>query len=308
MQIIDCANTIIEKYQAMGLILTLRQLYYQFVAHDHFEKKYTLVGSRWVLDMGGGTINAEPNYKMLGSVINDARLAGLIDWDAMEDRTRELVQHPTWNSPQEIIKSAYHSFRRDLWERQPNYVEVWVEKDALVGVIEAACKGLRVPFFACRGYTSQSSQHEASMRLSQQIGYGRKVTILHLGDHDPSGIDMTRDNTDRLRMFIEHTYGDTSDVFAFKRLALNMDQIELYQPPPNPAKAADSRFDSYVDLYGDTCWELDALEPSVMRSLIEDEVSDLIDPDLWEEDEEREERERDWLLQLSQSNPEPEQT
>jgi hypothetical protein len=137
---------------------------------------------------------------------------------------------------------------------------------------------------------------------------GKRVTILHLGDHDPSGIDMTRDNTERLRMFIEHHYGESNDVFTFKRLALNMDQIEEFNPPPNPAKVSDSRFESYAAAYGDTSWELDALEPTLMRSLIEDEVNNLIDPDQWNDDEEREEKGRNWLLKLSQENPEEEES
>jgi hypothetical protein len=213
--IIKQANSIIDEYQAAGFTLTLRQLYYQFVA-------------RGLID------NQTTEYKRLGSIINDARLAGLIDWAALEDRTRNLAKHSAWSSPQQILKGAAQSYAIDMWENQPNYCEVWVEKEALNGVIQDACAEHRVPSFACRGYTSQSEQWAAGQRLARMAQGGQVITIFHLGDHDPSGIDMTRDNTDRLEMFIsKHCEGYE---FHFIRLALNMDQVEKYSPPTKPGQ------------------------------------------------------------------------
>lgn len=267
--LIQHACDIIEEYQRDGYTLTLRQLYYQFVARDLIANKQT-------------------EYKRLGSVINDARLAGLIDWDAIEDRTRNLRKLAAWDSPADILRSAAASYRIDLWEEQDNYCEVWVEKDALIGVIENACNGLRVPFFACRGYTSQSEQWAAGKRLARKISDGKIVTVFHLGDHDPSGIDMTRDNEDRLRMFIDAD-SDASQ-FHIERLALNMDQVRRHKPPPNPAKMTDSRFGGYATLHGDKSWELDALDPKLIGNLIIDEVSVLIDQEKWKAAEMREQK------------------
>jgi hypothetical protein len=99
--------------------------------------------------------------------------------------------------------------------------------------------------------------------------------VLHLGDHDPNGLDMTRDNRDRLAMFAR------SDV-EVRRLALNMDQIERYAPPPNFAKETDSRYAAYVRRFNTTeCWELDALSPTVTGELIRIELEALIDHDAW---------------------------
>ena len=100
--------------------------------------------------------------------------------------------------------------------------------------------------------------------------------MLHFGDHDPSGIDMTRDNNDRLSMFAGYRGAPT-----VIRVALNMDQMDEYNPPPNPAKVTDSRFEGYLREYGDECWELDALEPSVIDELIRQYVGAYIDPALW---------------------------
>jgi hypothetical protein len=268
LSVIYQANEIIHEYQQQGFSLTLRQLYYQFVSRDIIPNK-------------------QSEYKKLGLIINNARLAGYIDWDAIEDRTRNLRRVPTWDSPNDILRTAANSFKIDLWENQENYVEVWIEKDALVGVIEPICNKLRVPFFACRGYSSQSEQWEAGQRLIRRIDNGKIAHILHLGDHDPSGIDMTRDNEERLRMFIAH-HSDP-DAFNVHRLALNMDQVRKHKPPPNPAKSTDTRFASYENLYGNESWELDALEPKLISELIRHNVNDLIDSHTWDEDVEREE-------------------
>jgi hypothetical protein len=255
---IETANTIIAEYEAQGYRLTLRQLYYQHVARGLLE-------------------NTERNYKRLGGIISDGRLAGLIDWNAIEDRTRNLRGLSHWSDPASIINSAYHSFRTEKWNNQPNRIEVWVEKDALVGVIERVCDEYDVNYFACRGYTSQSEMYGAAQRIAQYMRDGQDVTILHLGDHDPSGIDMTRDIRDRMDMFLRGLGCEVD------RLALNWEQIEQYTPPPNPAKATDSRFDGYQNLYGDESWELDALEPSVISDLIETNILNLRDDNLWNE-------------------------
>lgn len=253
---IETANTIIEEYQAQGFRLTLRQLYYQHVARGLIE-------------------NTEKSYKKMGSIINDGRMAGLIDWDSIEDRTRNLQSLNKWGSPRQIIRAAYSSYREDKWLLQPNRIEVWVEKDALIGVIEGICQEYEVDYFACRGYTSQSEMRSAAERIRRYIENGQEVTIIHLGDHDPSGIDMSRDIYDRLDLFLE---GDHCDV---NRIALNYDQVTQYNPPPNPAKSSDSRFYDYQREYGDESWELDALEPRVIAALIEEEILGLRDEDKW---------------------------
>lgn len=256
------ANTIIEEYTAQGYDLTLRQVYYKFVARDLFpdDRKWAWNGSKWVHSLGG-TKNAEPNYKWLGSLINDGRLCGLIDWDYIVDRTRNLHSLAHWKGAKDRLNSAANTFRIDKWVKQPCRVEVWIEKDALAGVFERVCDELQVPFFSCRGYTSQSEMWGASQRLLRYVEAGQHPVILHFGDHDPSGMDMTRDITDRMRMFM-------GERMTINRLALNMSQVEEYEPPPNPAKMGDSRAPWYVELLGDESWELDALEPAVLNELV----------------------------------------
>ncbi len=247
---IQKANEIIKEYAAQGYDLTLRQLYYQFVAR-------ALIA------------NTQREYKNLGSVINDARLAGLISWRAIVDRTRNLQANPHWENAAEIVEACVSSFQMDLWSNQGTRLEVWIEKDALIGVIEGVCKELDVAYFSCRGYTSQSEMWGAAERLLRYEERGQETLILHLGDHDPSGIDMTRDIQDRLRIFGVNTH--------VERIALNMDQIEKFDPPPNPTKLTDARAANYIEEYGDESWELDAMEPRMLEKLIRKEIEERTD-------------------------------
>ena len=273
--LINCVNQVIDEYEQMGYSLTLRQVYYQLVA-------------RAIIP------NNERSYKNLGNLISDGRIAGLIDWNAIEDRTRNLRENPHWAQPDEIIQSAANQFALNKWEGQAYYVEVWVEKDALVGVVGQACQRLDVPFFSCRGYVSQSEMYSAAKRFIRMGSRfeGQQPVILHLGDHDPSGRDMSRDIQDRLE-----TFG--ADI-EFKRIALNMDQIELYDPPPNPAKITDSRSSGYIERFGYESWELDALRPDVIEQLIEEEVRKFLDVDLFKAASNEEKQHRELLRRASQ--------
>lgn len=255
LELIELVNSVVDDYSKQGYELTLRQVYYQLVARGYIP-------------------NNERSYKNIGNLINDGRLAGLIDWYAITDRTRNLRGNSHWNTPADVINSARYSYLLDKWEGQPNYVEVWVEKDALVDVVGQVCRPLDIPFFSCRGYTSQSEMWSAAQRFIGQANREQRI-ILHLGDHDPSGIDMTRDIQDRLDLFGSNVY--------VKRVALTMGQITTYNPPPNPAKITDSRAAKYIDEYGDESWELDALEPRVITDLIKNEVTAYRDDELyWE--------------------------
>lgn len=263
--LIAIANDICRDYAAQGYDLTLRQLYYQFVSRDYIANK-------------------QSEYKRLGDVINQARLAGLIDWNSIVDRTRNLRGLSHWTTPRSVIESAAYGYRTERWADQPYRIEVWIEKDALVGVITGVCQRNDVNYFSCRGYTSQSELWGAAQRLASYESRGQKTIVIHLGDHDPSGVDMTRDIRDRLRLF-----GAATEV---RRIALNMDQVEEHRPPPNPAKITDSRATGYIREHGSSSWELDALEPSLLDRLIEGEIWAYRDVDLWDASTRAMDRER----------------
>jgi hypothetical protein len=261
LSLIDTMNKIIAAYVAKGFVLTVRQLYYQLVARDVIE-------------------NTQKSYKRVTSIANDARLAGLMDWDAIEDRTRSFVRRQRWDNGKHIMNAAANSYHIDMWERQARRVFVIIEKEALVGVLTPTCNKLDTPILAARGYPSCTVLRDFAIEDILPSIDEQDITVLHLGDHDPSGIDMTRDLTDRISLFCRQPV-------ELVRLALTMEQVEERQPPPNPAKTTDSRFKDYMERYGEESWELDALPPEYLVELVEREIQQRLDPDQWEADQRR---------------------
>jgi hypothetical protein len=255
LQLIKKCEGILNHYHSMGYDMTLRQLYYQLVAADEIPNK-------------------KESYDNLGSLVNDARLAGYLDWNMLVDRTRGLRGLSHWDMPADVVKSAAYSFAVDKWKYQAYRPEIWIEKEALAGVFERVATELDVPFFSCKGYNSQSEMWRAAMRFSSYRKDGKIPIVFHFGDHDPSGIDMTRDIDDRIKMFMGGV--------PVERLALNMNQVEEFNPPPNPAKITDSRAKVYIQEYGDESWELDALDPDTLAGLIRDAILRIRDEKAWQ--------------------------
>lgn len=262
LQRIALLNDIIDEYLDQGFTLSVRQLYYQLVARGLVE-------------------NTEQSYKNTASIINDGRLCGLIDWDAIEDRNRDIETRPSWTSGASIVRSAAESFHMDMWVNQTERVCVIVEKAALAGVLGPLCRRYDVPLLAARGYPSVSivrelvEEHFLPCMQEDQVPH-----VLHLGDHDPSGIDMTRDLRERIDMFVDGQFDFEVDL---ERIALTMPQVQVKRPPPNPAKTTDARYKDYRRKYGNESWELDALEPSFLVQLVEGKIKALIDSAAWTE-------------------------
>jgi hypothetical protein len=273
-------NVILDEYRAQGYDLSLRQLYYQLVAR-------------------GFIPNSLQSYKRVGGVVSDARLAGKVDWDMIKDRGREQVVPSHWSGLSSILRSAAHSFRIDKWEDQEYYVMAMVEKQALEGVLEPVCRRLDIPFIANKGYSSSSSMYEIGKGMLEQLENDKRVVVLYLGDHDPSGIDMTRDVRERLNLFAGFEMDEEG--IEVERLALNYDQVEALNPPPNPAKETDARFAGYVEEFGETCWELDAIEPNALAEIVETAVFRYRDLDLWSAAVAREQAMRDELETLARN-------
>ena len=299
---------IVILYQGQGLRLTLRQLYYQLVARDIIPNK-------------------EASYKKIGNLVSKARLGGFLDWDAIEDRVRQPKSPPEFGSLDELINAALHSFRLPRLKGQERYVELWVEKDALAGVLHPIAYENHIVLMVNRGYSSTSAMRESALRIREktaELGVDEAV-VLYLGDLDPSGEDMVRDIEDRLNLFLlqglevdwgGHPFkGNKPDIEDYdascarrghvdlkvKKLALTMDQVEEYDPPPNPAKLTDSRASKYVEEFGEHSWEVDALPPETLRSIIEEELDELIDHEAVEKVTDTEDEQRALLRQAVSS-------
>lgn len=279
--IIRKALAIIADPENAGYKLTLRQIYYQFVSKNWLKNK-------------------QSEYKRLGEILNDARLAGLIPWDAIEDRTRNLRETPMWSypgdpvSPSEFILDWGRHFKNNPWDNQPTFVLGMIEKDSLISILERPCRKWRVPYFSCRGYVSASEMYDMAQMLEGVAEGGQRVIVLHLGDHDPSGVQMSENIDERLHLLSHECEG-----IEVRRIALNMDQIRAYNPPDNPAKETDSRYRKYCERFNTrSSWELDSMPPSVMAQLIEDHIVGEIDMELWDEDIAKEAEPRRQLLDI----------
>lgn len=255
--VIDQANLILADARRDGWTsMTLRQLYYQFVARAFIP-------------------NSVAEYKRLGRIVTDARYGGFIAWTAIEDAGRNSYHFPERATAETVLDGIERRLTVDPWADQDVYVEVWVEKQALEATIARPCGRLNTPYMACKGYLSASEAWRASLRFQRAIQNGKRPVLLHLGDHDPSGIDMTRDNGDRLEEFLRMG-------IEVRRIALNMDQVQQYNPPPNPAKEDDSRFPGYRAKYGENSWELDALNQNVIGEIITGNLRSFIDQEKWD--------------------------
>lgn len=271
LQLIDLINEVGQEYQDRGYVLTLRQMYYQLVARGYIE-------------------NSQRSYKNVGKTISDGRTAGLIDWDIITDRLRGIRGQSHEIGPANALWRWAQDYAIDKWNAQPNYVEVWVEKDALIDVVGRACDAIDTPYTSDRGYTSTTEIRNAAQRFISHNGKNGRY-ILYLGDHDPSGVDMTRDIKDRLALF-----GANVEV---RRIALTMEQIRTYNPPPAFAKAGDARTPNYIKEHGASVWEVDALDPEILHDLIQAEIEKLIDIPLYNAAFDLEQEQRKQLLNMA---------
>ena len=283
-EIVNIVNT----YQRQNITLTNRQLYYQLVASNIIP-------------------NAVEIYKRICTFLTDARYGGFLDWDAIEDRGRTPERHSQWDNVKDLINSAVYSYRLPRWQNQEYYVELFCEKEAMGSVLKPVANQYHIYFGCNKGYSSAATMYELYRRLYKQLfdekdnftSDYKKCVILYLGDHDASGLDMVRDIRERISEFLRKSFedntvfnddeitdilGDTGDedkdydaVFRVAHLALTSEQVEEYNPPPNPAKITDPRAAAYIERHGRTSWELDSLRPDVLRRIAEDGIKEYID-------------------------------
>jgi hypothetical protein len=284
---IDQINAILDEYQAQGFTLTLRQLFYQFVARD-------------IRPAGVGlehNLNSQKTYTYIQTVLGEGRLAGRIDWAMIEDRTRTTQRWPTWVDPASIVSDSVRDYAEDLWADQPRRVVVWIEKMAVANLVEAACRDWQVPYFPVRGYSSKVAMYDTGKELGEIIDADAgEPIVLYLGDHDPSGLNMV----DVARRDLSMYAGAVADI-EVKPIALTMEQVLRYRPPPQRVKALDTRTPRYVAETGtEECWELDALGPAVIDELLRAEIASYVDMRKWRAAQRREAENRDTLERVAE--------
>jgi hypothetical protein len=197
-----------------------------------------------------------------------AREQNMIPWEWIVDETRELERISSWEDPEDYVDTVSRGYRRDFWLQQPKQVEVWSEKGTVRGVLDPIFDKYGVGFRAVHGFSSATLAHDIASADSD-----RPLIILYVGDYDPSGMFMSE--VDLPNRFLR--YGGAH--VELKRIALTSNQVAHL--PSFPAKRKDPRYRWYVEHYGRTCWELDALDPNELRTIVEKAIKKEIEPVAW---------------------------
>jgi len=299
-ELCDQILMIIRNYSEKGYKLTLRQLYYQLVAAEMIR-------------------NDDKVYKKISGVLDDLRYSGKADWDAIEDRGRVPHFPYTAKDIPSAMRDIIYSYKLKRLEDQESIIECWTEKDAISGILKGITNKYTVRLIVNKGYSSSTAMYDAYNRIIDAWANDKGFQILYFGDHDPSGLDMIRDISERLvfmlskgdqyylvdmgflkeDVYYEFDYNKDEhlDALTFAKiryalhmtgklkitaLGLTMDQIRAYNPPHNPAKISDPRAKWYVQKFGNVSWEVDALAPNVMEGIIEAGILSAIDVDKYE--------------------------
>lgn len=270
--IIEKANEILIDHKRQGFDLTLRQLYYQFIGQKVFPSSWIDEKYNIEHNLPANSMNTIKNYKRLGGIIDDARKCGLLDWEYLEDRARNIVNAgPFFTGPQDVLNTYQNGLVIDCRSTQNKYVEIWVEKDAAVQVVDKVSRRYGMPFLAARGYLSTSEAHAAALRFRLENHHNRSAHIIYLGDHDPSGFDMSRDLESRMTELYR------VEDFTMHRVALNLDQVRERNLPPDPAKTTDARCKAYIERFGNESWELDAVNVKDLQRILATRAEQLTD-------------------------------
>lgn len=283
-----------DKYRPM----TVRQLFYALVINGIIEK-------------------TEAEYKQLVCrLTKDLRLSGELPWEWLVDNTRWMHKPRTYAGLHDLLAQGARSYRRALWDpaTNSNYCEIWLEKDALTGVLYDVTSEFDVPLMPCRGYPSLSFLRQGAESIAQEImarggegGWGT-AHIYYFGDYDPTGVDISRNIEVRLRQFVfeilANAYGEDSEEWVyhavarhllFARVAVNQDQIASMGLPTRPTKRSDPR----AAAHGDESVELDAILPDQLRQMVRECLERHVDPVQLEDLARTEEFERQTLLDMA---------
>ena len=273
-EVVEAALDVFKQYDTA---LTLRQLYYRLVSRHLFPN----------------TINS---YKRLSRLMVRAREEGAVPVNCLEDRSRRVLGRGDagYTSAQDFLKrrlaslrESYKEFRMPMWDVQPNYIVVSLEKDALSRLVGDIANQYAVRTFPTRGYPSFTYVQRMAGYIRNRLK-GKPTVVLYFGDFDPSGVDIERDLSERLGKY-------NAGEFIVYRVALTKDQIVKYSLPPMPVKRSDARADNFLASYGNESVELDALDPRTLKLMVAQSIASYIDLDAWRKKEEEIDNLRIWI-------------
>lgn len=250
--------------------MTVRQVFYQLVSHRVISK-------------------TEAEYKQtVVRLLTTMRRAGELPFGWIADNTRWMRKPRTYSSMHDMLRVTAETYRRSLWDGQAVYVEIWLEKDALAGVVYEETGPWDVPLMVTRGYPSVSYLYEAAEAIAAR---GKPACLYYFGDWDPSGVDITRAVERGIREFAPEAE------IEFERIAVTPQQIEEFGLPTRPTKKTDSRSKNFT---GESV-EVDAIPPTVLRKLVRESIEKHIDRRALAKTRQIEAAERETLVAIQQA-------
>lgn len=249
-----------EVYEPAGIVPTVRQYFYALAVEELVPKN-------------------QQGYDKVQRLLAAAREKGAFPWEAVYDALRQIRRPNVWNGLADFFETVYDAYRLDKWQFQPRRVEVWIEKDAVRGTVERVTDGLQVPLLCDRGYLSVSAKKEASRRILRG-----KMTILYIGDFDPSGINMLEEAEEWVR-------ADGAGDLIVERIAIDEKDYQEPKVPHLPVNRKDARATEFIERYGDEVVEVEALPPKVLQERLRSSLHRHMDLKAWKKANEREKRE-----------------
>jgi hypothetical protein len=231
--------------------MTIRQLFYRLASVQALE-------------------NSVPDYKKLSRVMTDARESAQVPFEWIVDRSRPTYTPNVFENLKDGLTALRNCYRKDYWQYQPAHVEIWTEKDAIIGSIEPGTDELGVTVRVSRGFTSTTRVHETA---SVFAGISKPIFVFYLGDHDPSGRAIELDLYDRIS-----SYGPD---FQMACLAIREKDVDDFNLPPLRIKTSDTRAAAFRREFGNRCVELDALPPEELRWRVRQAIDRHIEKKAW---------------------------
>jgi hypothetical protein len=267
--------------------MTLRHLYYRLL-------------SEGAIPACGG----DKQYDRVKAMMVRLRESGDVPFDWLVDNVRETLKPPSWGNLAGFMDAVRRSYRRDYWREIPVSVEVFIEKDATAGTVQPVTEEYNVALHVIRGYISLSYVHGIAQRWKAT---DKQILCYYAGDFNPSGFDLERDLRKKLvqysglRCWQYETHAEPDgDYFLWKRLAVLEEDFDALDLARLPVKPKDPRAPRFIERYGTSCAELDALPPDELRGRVRNGIQEVIDPEAetWERQGEIEAEEQQTLVRL----------
>jgi hypothetical protein len=236
--------------------MTVRQVFYALTVRGVIEK-------------------TEAEYKQtVVRLLDQMRWDGDIDWDDISDATRWMHKPRSYNSVEDGIAQTAQLYRRNLWADNDDYVEIWCEKDALAGVIAQVTYQYDVPLMVSRGFSSSTYLRGAADKITR---IAKPTFVYHFGDHDPSGLWISKQIERGLLRHLEDIGDFDLDDFLFEHIAVTPEQIEKWKLPTRPTKT-EANGNRHAKQFKGASVELDAIPVDELHELIYAVISRHLDP------------------------------